>query len=198
MCKIISIVNNKGGVSKTTTSVFLATLLSAKFKVLLKDADPQGSATEWLETCDNIPFDFAIANTRSLGDKNGGFDYIVIDTPPQNTLIMQKAIDVADFVIIPTAPSGLDMQGVVSVLDSVEIKNNYKILFTMASERTKSFVKFRNYSLENNVKVFKTFIPRKEIIKNSFGKIPSSTEELSNYKMLVKELLIELGVNDNE
>ena len=68
--RIIAVVNTKGGVGKTTTSVLLAHALSAHGSVELRDADPQGSATEWAERADDagtpLPFDVVIANQRSL------------------------------------------------------------------------------------------------------------------------------------
>ncbi|MEM7798896.1 MAG: AAA family ATPase [Chloroflexota bacterium] len=46
--KIYAIVNQKGGVGKTTSVISLASYLAEKYRVLIVDVDPQGNATSGL------------------------------------------------------------------------------------------------------------------------------------------------------
>ena len=49
MAKVIAIINQKGGVGKTTTAVNLSALLGAMGqRVLMIDLDPQGNTTSGL------------------------------------------------------------------------------------------------------------------------------------------------------
>ena len=118
----ISVVNTKGGVGKTTTSMMLAMAAHrAGHDVEVWDADPQGSATLWAMTSEDagepLPFEVRAANVAQLRrvESSGRVpdaDMIIIDTPPGDPAVVQAAIDVADLVVIPTLASGLDIQRV--------------------------------------------------------------------------------------
>ena len=112
---IISFLNQKGGVGKTTLSVNVAAHLATKGdRVLLIDADKQGSATNWARVRDeDAPASFRVigmarANmARDTMELAAGFGHVVIDGPPHAEEISRSCIIASDFVAIPIEPSGL-------------------------------------------------------------------------------------------
>ena len=88
---ILTLQNQKGGVGKTTLTLHLAHWLTLRGRrVLVVDADPQGSARDWLEARQS-PTPFAVVGLdrptlhRDLGPLLPGYDVVVIDAPPRVT-----------------------------------------------------------------------------------------------------------------
>lgn len=111
---IISLVNQKGGVGKTTIAVNLASCLSERgFSILLVDADPQGSVLQWQSISQDQHFEVTHRPSASLlNDKKGmarGHDHVIIDAPPAIGEIARAVLGVTDLAIVPIGPSPLDI-----------------------------------------------------------------------------------------
>src|SRR5205807_5348836 len=111
----ITVAQRKGGVGKTTLAVCLAGELSRRDQnVALIDSDPQGSCCHWAEpgnltfpvyqiTLSDSVADWAAA-VRKITDR-----YVVIDTAP-NERAVAASIAMADVILVPCTPSGLDLE----------------------------------------------------------------------------------------
>ena len=111
---IIALSSLKGGVGKSTLSLMLAAVIAeAGAKVLLVDADSQGSASDWAAAREvDGPFSvvgMAHANIhKQLPKLAADYDYVIIDTPPRIADVTRSAILAADVVLIPVSPTAFD------------------------------------------------------------------------------------------
>ena len=107
---IVALLNQKGGVGKTTLALHLAgRWAELGRRVLVVDADPQASALDWSEQRgrEGLARTFGVVGLprdmlhRELPDVARGYDRVVIG-------IARSALLAADLVLIPVSPSPLD------------------------------------------------------------------------------------------
>lgn len=117
--RVISLINNKGGVGKTTLAINIACELARRGAATgLIDIDPQCSAMDWgdkrEERKDDNPAVVAIpaqqlAKTIQKA-RTAGTGAVVIDTPAKLESSLTLAAELSDMIIIPLRPSVMDLQ----------------------------------------------------------------------------------------
>lgn len=125
--RIFSIANQKGGTGKTTLSMNFAVGLSKKGRVLVIDADPQGSAVQWSSlSSEEKPFPVSVVSvggslSREVTRFSADYDFVVIDCPPTlETGIMQSALEISEFIMIPVLPSPVDLWASIRISEAIK------------------------------------------------------------------------------
>lgn len=113
---IISVTSLKGGVGKSTITQNLAVCFAQSgYKVCIADADANQSALRWSslrdETLPAVPAFGTPEKTLSTNIKQLAKDYeiVLIDGTPTLDRITSKIIVLADLLLVPILPSGLDI-----------------------------------------------------------------------------------------
>jgi len=132
---IIGLLNQKGGVGKTTLSVSIAHNLAMQCSpedVLLVDADPQQSALSWSAVRES-PLPFAVIGMakktlhRDLTAISQKYKHVIIDGPPRVTDLARSCIMASDIVIIPCTPSPYDVWASEETIQLVKEATIYKV-----------------------------------------------------------------------
>lgn len=112
---IVAIVSLKGGVGKTTSAMHLAAVAqAARMKPVVLDCDSESSAHRWAARAgEGMGFEVHLANRDKIAvqlrELEAGGRVVIVDTPPNNREIIARVGQLANVVIVPVNPTGLDV-----------------------------------------------------------------------------------------
>jgi len=138
---IIGLLNQKGGCGKSTIAINLAAVYAkVGLRVLLVDADPQGSSLAWSGAREADPLFTVLGGAKPTLHKDmpalaKDYDIILIDGAPRVTDLVRSAIMASDIVVIPVQPSPYDVwasaETVKLIREAQQFKENLKVVFAI-------------------------------------------------------------------
>ena len=211
LSKVITIAQQKGGTGKTTLAVHLA-LAFIKYhnhKVAIIDTDPQGSLGKWFmirsennSLNNNLTFKTASLWGAQYESKilKQDHDIVIIDTPPKIESDARPAIEAADLVLIPVAPSPVDFWATEAIIEiAKKAKRKVLIQINRANHRSKLISKTHEYIKSINVKSTDTLIGHRQIFVASMGEGKTVVEKqrkskaVEEIKSISNQILLELN-----
>lgn len=187
--RVLTISNTKPGTGKTTTVAYLAhAIAEAGVRVLAVDADPAGSLTRWAEAGEwQIPVIGLATNQlhAQLAAHTAGFDVALVDSAPfdqspASSSIAYSALRAASDVIVPVAPSGLELDRLGPMLAAIEAVAPLRpdgpprvaVLLNRVVANTNSSREAREALSAGGCRVLTAVIPRWERYVAAFGAVP--------------------------
>ena len=210
LSKVITVAQQKGGTGKTTLAVHLALAFIKyhNFKVAIIDTDPQGSLGKWfmIRSEKNISNENLTFKTASLWGAQyeskllkKDHDIIIIDTPPKIESDARPAIEAADLVLIPVAPSHVDFWATEAIIDiAKKAKRKILIQINRANHRSKLISQTLEYINTLNVKAANTLIGHRQIFVSSMGLGKTAVEKqrsgkaIEEIKNISNQILLEI------
>ena len=127
--KTLALLARKGGAGKTTLAVHLAVIAAQSgLRVLLVDTDPQRSTAAWWRSRQADTPELVECEANQLPDvlaaaRADGIELVVVDTRPSLEADTATVARLADFVLIPTRPTILDLRAIAATVEVVRAVN---------------------------------------------------------------------------
>jgi chromosome partitioning protein len=139
---IIGVLNQNGGAGKTTVAVNLATVFAQapRFRVLLVDADPRGSALAWSSAREQDPLFPVVGMAKPTLHKDlpqlaRDYHAVVIDGAPRANELGRAVIMASDLIVIPVQPSlddvGAAAETVAIIKEARQFKKKLEAVFAI-------------------------------------------------------------------
>lgn len=207
----IALVNQKGGCSKSTSSVHLACWLSRKgYKVHLLDADAQRSSSIWLQSMEDSKVPTTVLQSpdellEQIPELAAQCDHLIIDGPAGLSEASRAILFRADLAVVPCQPTGLDLQSASDAVRLIKQAQSVRggpptaaIFLSRAVKGTKLLGEAISLlSKSKEATVLKTVIYQKQVIADTFGQAATiwdlpgrpAAESAREYEQLFKEIL---------
>jgi len=181
MVKVISVLNQKGGVGKTTITAHLAYGLNNKgYSVLLVDSDPQGSLRDWSATSDGELLSVIGLDRETLSKDietiKNSYDFVVIDGRAKAEQMAGAAVRASDLVLIPVAPSALDIWGASDLVEAIQARHEVtegkpltRFLINLAREGTRLKDEVVAAVEKNGFKTLNVVLHLREVYRQTMG-----------------------------
>lgn len=164
--RVVAVVNQKGGVGKTTTAVNLAAVAAdTGGRVLLVDTDTgQRSAAWWADRGgQGLPFSHAEERGDALARlRDLPFDTVFVDTAPSlEDGAMRVVLEQADYAVIPAQVGALALQPVIRTVRELlrPLEVPHRVLLTMVDARSTGETEAARVFLERaGVSAFQTAV----------------------------------------
>lgn len=209
MSKIISFLNQKGGVGKTTIAINVCRYFTKeKGSAVLVDADPQATARDW-HNASGGKYMHVVGMDRPTIDKDikilKSYDWVFIDGAPRLEQLTLGIINCADYIFIPITPSQSDVWATIDLVNLLKkhmLVKNLKCAFiiSMQMPNTKIGKEFRNYLKEFDLPIFEsgTFcrISYKNCLPSGTSVIDDITDPKATDEIITLSKAIEEFIND--
>ena len=186
----VVVANIKGGVGKTTTSVYLsaAAVERGYDPVHLIDADRQASSAEWLEerAVDGVTIVEAPSErtlTRAMSQRGLG----IVDMPPGDARLLQSAMRTAQAVVIPTRAGGVEFSPVLTTLEMIPAKTPRGVVICAARLGTNDLDEAINWWKSEKVQVWGVIPERVAIASGPDARL--YREGLTEYDAVLRRAL---------
>jgi chromosome partitioning protein len=165
----ITVVNDKGGVAKTTTAIHLAAFFQRLGPTMLIDKDQHTtSALAWGED-GKLPF--KVFNFAEGVYHARNYEHVIIDTKGgEDKTDLEGLAKGSDFLVVPTSPHDIDTKSMIQTLNPLMgVKDKFKVLIVKARPRSVKALKLRENLQEFSVPHFTAEIPLLEVFDMAFG-----------------------------
>ena len=206
---IVALVNQKGGVSKSTTAGHLVYWLKQREKrVALIDADVQQSSSIWVKSWEqDVPI-WVLQSSDEVLDKTPDIaavhDFTIIDGPAGLSELTRSILLRCDVAILPCQPSGFDIRSASDAVKLVKQAQSVRggkpaaaIFLSRAIKGTKLKEEAIAVLEKLGLPILETAIHQRQVVADCFGQqctvwemgSRAATDSGNEFAQLFKEVL---------